>query len=73
MSKSKGNVVDPLEQMSLFGVEQVRYFLMKEGYLHHDGGKACHVFLSKQLTLTSLCVCQHDTSCFISYHFLSCD
>ena len=38
MSKSIGNVVDPLEQFSSFGVEQVRYFLLKEGFLHHDGG-----------------------------------
>lgn len=37
MSKSKGNVVDPMEQFSLFGVEQVRYYLLKEGSLHHDG------------------------------------
>ena len=38
MSKSKGNVVDPLEQFSFFGVEPVRYYLLKEGHLHHDGG-----------------------------------
>lgn len=38
MSKSKGNVVDPREECSLFGVEPVRYYLLKEGYLHHDGG-----------------------------------
>ena len=45
MSKSKGNVVDPLEQFSLFGMEQVRYYLLKEGFLHHDGGTSVSVIL----------------------------
>lgn len=39
MSKSKGNVVEPLQQFSLFGVEQVRYYLLRESSLHHDGSK----------------------------------
>lgn len=38
MSKSRGNVIDPLKQFSYFGEEAVRYYLLKEGYLHHDGG-----------------------------------
>ena len=38
MSKSKGNVVDPGEQLAKFGVDPVRYFLLKEGSLHRDGG-----------------------------------
>ena len=38
MSKSRGNVVDPREQLTKFGVDPVRYFLLKEGSLHRDGG-----------------------------------
>ena len=39
MSKSKGNVVDPFEQMSKFGVDPLRYFLLRDGNLSHDGGQ----------------------------------
>ena len=39
MSKSKGNVVDPLKLFSIYGAEQVRYYLLKEGVLQYDGGK----------------------------------
>ena len=38
MSKSRGNVVDPFDQISQFGLDPMRYFLLKEGSLHHDGG-----------------------------------
>lgn len=38
MSKSRGNVVDPGDQLTKFGVDPVRYFLLKEGSLHRDGG-----------------------------------
>lgn len=38
MSKSRGNVVDPVEQLAKFGVDPVRYFLLKEGSLLKDGG-----------------------------------
>ena len=38
MSKSKGNVVDPFEQMSKFGVDPLRFFLLREGSLQQDGG-----------------------------------
>ena len=38
MSKSRGNVVDPFRALDHFGVDQLRYFLLKEGSLHHDGG-----------------------------------
>uniref|UniRef100_A0A0B6ZGL7 Methionine--tRNA ligase, mitochondrial n=1 Tax=Arion vulgaris TaxID=1028688 RepID=A0A0B6ZGL7_9EUPU len=39
MSKSLGNVVDPVEKMSVFGVDGFRYFLLNEGSLDSDGCK----------------------------------
>lgn len=36
MSKSLGNVVDPMEKMRQFGVDGFRYFLLKEGSLNSD-------------------------------------
>ena len=41
MSKSKGNVVDPFEQIKKYGVDTMRYFLLKEGTLQQDGGEFC--------------------------------
>jgi len=37
MSKSKGNMVDPLVLSKEFGVEAVRYFIMREVAFGHDG------------------------------------
>ena len=31
-------MVDPEEQLAKFGVDTVRYFLLKEGSLNRDGG-----------------------------------
>ena len=39
MSKSRGNVVEPHDLISRFGVDPVRYFLLKEGSLQQDGGQ----------------------------------
>ncbi len=38
MSKSLGNVIDPHSIMGRFGVDGVRYFLLREGGLNDDGG-----------------------------------
>lgn len=37
MSKSKGNVVDPVEPIKEFGPDAVRYFLLSEIALGNDG------------------------------------
>lgn len=37
MSKSVGNVVDPMEMAKLYGVDQLRYFLMREVSFGQDG------------------------------------
>lgn len=37
MSKSKGNVVDPHYLIERFGVDSLRYFLLKDGSLQNDG------------------------------------
>jgi methionyl-tRNA synthetase len=45
MSKSLGNVVDPVASMDAYGVDGFRYFLLKEGRLADDGG-ARHTHVS---------------------------
>ena len=37
MSKSVGNVVDPIELADVFGVDQLRYFLLREVSFGQDG------------------------------------
>ncbi|KAF7280894.1 hypothetical protein GWI33_005406 [Rhynchophorus ferrugineus] len=37
MSKSKGNVVDPMERSQLYTSDGLRYFLLREGVNHSDG------------------------------------
>jgi methionyl-tRNA synthetase len=37
ISKSVGNVIDPLEQVEKFGLDQVRYFLLREVPFGNDG------------------------------------
>lgn len=37
MSKSKNNVIDPLERATIYTIEGMRYFLLKEGVQHSDG------------------------------------
>ena len=37
MSKSLGNILDPLEIIKHYGVDQLRYYLIKEVSLGNDG------------------------------------
>ena len=37
MSKSLGNILDPLEIIKLYGIDQLRYYLVKEVSLGNDG------------------------------------
>ena len=37
MSKSLGNILDPLEIIKKYGIDQLRYYLIKEVSLGNDG------------------------------------
>ena len=37
MSKSLGNILDPIEIINKYGIDQLRYYLIKEVSLGNDG------------------------------------
>merc|ERR1712096_254454 len=37
MSKSKGNILDPIEMIKIYGLDQLRYYLIKEVSFGNDG------------------------------------
>lgn len=39
MSKSKQNVIDPMERAETYTIEGIRYFLLREGVQHSDGSE----------------------------------
>jgi methionyl-tRNA synthetase len=47
MSKSLGNVVDPLELAEVFGVDQLRYFLMREIAFGQDGSYSAEAIVTR--------------------------
>jgi methionyl-tRNA synthetase len=47
MSKSLGNVVDPLELAERFGVDQLRYFLMREVSFGNDGSFSADAIVTR--------------------------
>jgi len=47
MSKSLGNVVDPLELAEHFGVDQLRYFLMREIAFGQDGSYSAEAIVTR--------------------------
>ncbi|HEV7659126.1 MAG TPA: methionine--tRNA ligase [Allosphingosinicella sp.] len=47
MSKSLGNVVDPLDLIRAFGVDQLRYFLLREVTFGQDGGYTSEAIVTK--------------------------
>ena len=47
MSKSVGNVVDPLELAEAFGVDQLRYFLLREVTFGQDGSYSAEAIVNR--------------------------
>jgi methionyl-tRNA synthetase len=47
MSKSLGNVVDPLELAERFGVDQLRYFLLREVPFGQDGSYSAEAIITR--------------------------
>ncbi|OFJ55754.1 methionine--tRNA ligase [Mycolicibacterium grossiae] len=47
MSKSVGNVVDPIDLVTAFGVDQVRYFLLREVPFGQDGSYSEEAIISR--------------------------
>ncbi|MCA1662406.1 MAG: methionine--tRNA ligase [Novosphingobium sp.] len=47
MSKSLGNVVDPLELATRFGVDPLRYFLLREVAFGQDGGFSAEAIVTR--------------------------
>jgi len=47
MSKSLGNVVDPLELAERFGVDQLRYFLLREVSFGQDGSYSAEAIVTR--------------------------
>ncbi len=47
MSKSLGNVVDPLDLAETFGVDQLRYFLMREVSFGQDGSYSAEAIVTR--------------------------
>ena len=40
MSKSRGNVVDPIDRLGWYGADRLRYYLLKEGRIQNDADYA---------------------------------
>jgi methionyl-tRNA synthetase len=47
MSKSLGNVVDPNDLVAAFGVDQLRYFLLREVTFGQDGGYSAEAIVAR--------------------------
>lgn len=47
MSKSLGNVVDPLELADAFGIDQLRYFLLREVTFGQDGSYSAEAIVNR--------------------------
>ena len=67
MSKSKGNVIDPLGLIDEFGADAIRYFLLREINLGGDGNFSRDALISRvnadlanDLGNFFASYCQHD-------------
>jgi methionyl-tRNA synthetase len=47
MSKSLGNVVDPMDLIERFGVDNLRYFLMREVSFGNDGSYSAEAIVTR--------------------------
>lgn len=39
MSKSKGNIVNPMDKLTNYTADGLRYFLLRDGVNHSDGSR----------------------------------
>ena len=69
MSKSKGNVVDPFQQMERYGVDSMRFFLLREGSLQQDGGHST-LFIKFVLMLTDALILVSSLAVFVAVVFM---
>jgi methionyl-tRNA synthetase len=51
MSKSKNNVVSPVQRSEIYTADGLRYFLLREGVAHSDGSKWIYIRFQYFMTL----------------------
>src|SRR3546814_4367616 len=72
MSKSVGNVADPLELAAAFGVDQLRYFLLREVSFGQDGSYSNEALVTRTNAeqIGRAHVCTPVTNAHIVYRLL---
>eukprot|EP00501_MAST-03F_sp_TOSAG23-6_P000197 GSMAST32.ASY1.ANO1.200.1 assembled CDS len=60
MSKSIGNVVDPMDLLNNYGVDPIRYFLLRDGGLGTDGDFSEKKLVQQTLNMTNRYFAQYE-------------